>query len=49
MPERRDAQIVETEIEARAAVTGHNVCYVLAFSIGGVVVVFGIIYFLFFG
>jgi hypothetical protein len=45
--ERRDEQIVETE--ARAAVTGHNVRYVLAFSIGGVVVVFAIIYFLFFG
>jgi hypothetical protein len=49
MPERRDERIVETETEARAGVTGHNVRYVLAFGLGGVVVAFTIIYFVFFG
>jgi hypothetical protein len=38
MPERHGAQIVETTTEARQGVTGHNVRYVLAFGIGGVVV-----------
>ena len=33
--------------EARQGVTGHNVRYVLTLSLGGVVVVFGVIYLLF--
>jgi hypothetical protein len=49
MPERRDERIVETETEARAGVTGHNVRYVLALGLGGVIVAFTIIYFVFFG
>jgi hypothetical protein len=48
MPERHGAQIVETTTEARQGVTGHNVRYVLAFGIGGVVVTFVILYFAFF-
>ncbi len=49
MSERRDERIVETETEARAGVTGHNVRYVLALGLGGVIVAFTIIYFVFFG
>jgi acid phosphatase family membrane protein YuiD len=45
MPER---QIVETTAEARQGVTGHNVRYVLIWSILGVVVALVIVYFLFF-
>ena len=48
MPERHGEQIVETTTEARQGVTGHNVRYVLVWSIVGVIVVFGIVYFLFF-
>ena len=48
MPERHDERIVETAIEARQGVIGHNVRYVLAFGICGVIVAFVIIYFLFF-
>jgi hypothetical protein len=33
----------------RAGVTGHNVRYVLAFSLIGIIAVFIVIYFLFFG
>jgi hypothetical protein len=44
MPERRDERIVETETEARAGVTGHNVRYVLALGLGGVIVAFAIIH-----
>jgi len=36
MPEWHDERIVETAIEARQGVTGHNVRYVLAFGICGV-------------
>ena len=49
MSERRDERIVETETEARAGVTGHNVRYVLALGLGGVIVAFTIICFVFFG
>jgi acid phosphatase family membrane protein YuiD len=35
--------------EARAAVTGHKVRYVLAFSLIGIIAAFIVIYFLFFG
>jgi len=48
MPERYDERIVETEVQARQGVTGHNVRYVLAFGICGVIAAFVIIYFLFF-
>jgi len=49
MPEQRGERVVETKTEARAGVTGHNVRYVLAFSLSGLIVGFVIIYFLFFG
>jgi hypothetical protein len=48
MPERYDDRNVETAIQARQGVTGHNVRYVLAFGICGVIAAFVIIYFLFF-
>jgi acid phosphatase family membrane protein YuiD len=49
MPERRGERVVETKTEARAGVTGHNVRYVLAFSLIGIFAAFIVIYFLFFG
>jgi hypothetical protein len=48
MPERHDERIVETAVQARQGVTGHNVRYVLAFGTCGVIAAFFIIYFLFF-
>jgi hypothetical protein len=48
MPERHGEQVVETTTEARQGVTGHNVRYVLVSGIGGVIVAFVIVYFLFF-
>ena len=48
MPERHGEQIVESTAEARQGVTGNNVRYVLGWGIGGVVVAFVIVYFLFF-
>lgn len=48
MPERHGEQIVESTTEARQGVTGNNVRYVLVWGIGGVVVAFVIVYFLFF-
>ena len=48
MPERHGEQIVETVTEARQGVTGHNVRYVLVWSIVGVIVAFVIVYFLLF-
>jgi hypothetical protein len=48
MPERYDERIVETAVQARQGVTGHNVRYVLAFSTCAVIAAFVIIYFLFF-
>jgi hypothetical protein len=47
MSDPQDERIVETTVRARQGVTGHNVRYVLAFSTGGVIVAFIIIYFLF--
>ena len=47
MPERYDERVVETAVQARQGVTGHNVRNVLAFGICGVIAVFVIIYFLF--
>jgi hypothetical protein len=37
MPERYDERTVETPVQARQGVTGHNVRYVLAFSTCGVI------------
>ena len=48
MSERYDQRTVETAVQARQGVTGHNVRYVLAFGICGVMAAFVIIYFLFF-
>ena len=48
MPERHGEQIVESTTEARQGVTGNNVRYVLVWSIGGVIVAFVIVCFLFF-
>ena len=36
--------VVETPTQARAGVTGHNVRYVLMFSLGAVVLAFALIY-----
>jgi hypothetical protein len=36
--------VTETRTEARQAVTGHNVRYVLTFGLGAVVIAFAIIY-----
>jgi hypothetical protein len=38
----------KTPTEARAGVTGHNVRYVLAFGLGGVIVLFAIVWVTFF-
>jgi hypothetical protein len=46
MPERHGEQIVEST--ARQGVIGNNVRYVLVWSIGGVIVAFVIVCFLFF-
>lgn len=36
----RNMPITESKVEARAGVTGHNVRYVLAFSLAGVILAF---------
>ena len=46
MPRVEDNRIVETTTEARAAVTGHNVRYVLVISTLAVIVLFAIVYLL---
>ena len=48
MQERYDKRKVETAVQARQGVTGHNVRCVLAFGTCGVIAAFVIIYFLFF-
>ncbi len=48
MPHREGDRIVETPTEARAAVTGHNVRYVLAASTGALIVLFVGIYLYYF-
>jgi len=48
MPEPYHQRTVETAVQARQGVTGHNVRYVLAVGICGVMAAFVIIYFLFF-
>lgn len=45
MPQIDDSRIVENTTEARAAVTGHNVRYVLLIGTTAVVVLFVIVYF----
>ena len=44
MPRVEDNHIVESTIEARAAVTGHNVRYVLVISTLAVIVLFAVAY-----
>jgi len=46
MPRVEDERIVESATEARAAVTGHNVRYVLVISTLAVIVLFAVVYFL---
>ena len=46
MPRVEDDRIVESTTEARAAVTGHNVRYVLVISTLAVVVLFAAVYLL---
>jgi hypothetical protein len=46
MPRVEDNHIVESTTEARAAVTGHNVRYVLVISTLAVIVLFAGVYFL---
>ncbi|HEX5516440.1 MAG TPA: hypothetical protein VFX32_02480 [Pseudolabrys sp.] len=46
MPRVEDNRIVESTTEARAAVTGHNVRYVLVISTLAVVVLFALVYLL---
>ena len=46
MPRVEDKRIVESTTEARAAVTGHNVRYVLVISTLAVVVLFALVYLL---
>lgn len=48
MPERYGDQVVETQTEARQAVTGHGARYVLFFSLAGVIAAFAVIYLVFF-
>jgi hypothetical protein len=44
MPRVDDNRIVESATEARGAVTGHNVRYVLAISTLAVIVLFAVVY-----
>ena len=44
MPRVEDERIVESATEARAAVTGHNVRYVLVISTLAVIVLFAVVY-----
>jgi len=44
MPRVEDDRIVESTTEARAAVTGHNVRYVLVISTLAVIVLFAVAY-----
>jgi hypothetical protein len=48
MPKLENGQVIETAIEARGAERGPTVRNVLVWSLGLVVVVFGVIYFVFF-
>ena len=46
MPRVEDGHIVESATEARAAVTGHNVRYVLVISTLALIVLFAVAYLL---
>ncbi len=46
MPRVEDHRIVESTTQARAAVTGHNVRYVLVISTLAVIVLFAVVYIL---
>ena len=46
MPEYREGQVVETPVEARGAVRGHNVWVVLTLSMLAVIVLFAAAYWL---
>ena len=46
MPRVEDNRIVESTAEARAAVTGHNVRYVLVISTLAAIVLFAVVYLL---
>ena len=43
--DRGETPVVLDEVEARAAVTGHNVRYVLGFGLAGVIIAFAVILF----
>ncbi len=47
-PHDTQRPIVKDTVEARAAVTGHNVRYVLGASLAGAVIVFGVLLVYFF-
>jgi hypothetical protein len=49
MTDKKDVPILETTTEARGGVTGHNVRYVLAFGLAGVIIAFLIVAFYFYG
>ena len=46
MPRVENEKVIESSTEARAAVTGHNVRYVLVFSTLAVIVLFAAVYLL---
>jgi hypothetical protein len=46
MPGIQNDRIVENTTEARAAVTGHNVRYVLVLSTLAVIILFAVVYFM---
>jgi hypothetical protein len=48
-PHNRDRPIVRNPTEARAGVVGHNVRYVLAISLAGVIVLFLLVAVAYFG
>jgi hypothetical protein len=43
--DRSETPVVLDEVEARAAVTGHNVRYVLGFGLAAVIIAFAVILF----
>jgi hypothetical protein len=49
MVDKKNTPTIETATEARSGVTGHNVRYVLAFGLAGVIIAFLIIGLYFFG
>jgi hypothetical protein len=49
MADKKDTHVIETTTEARGGVTGHNVRYVLAFGLAGVIIAFLIIALYYYG